>query len=97
LSHKYQELLKLRSSDEKIFLSKVDELNNVINDKQFEIEQLRNDINAKNVQLDKQESRINYFMSEVDKQKEAREQDRIRFEEDIKRINHENDEFRKTI
>jgi hypothetical protein len=36
-------------------------------------------------------------MCEVDKQKEAREHDKIMFEEDIKRINHENDEFRKTI
>lgn len=59
LSQKYQELLRTRNSDESIFQCKIDELNNVINDKHFEIEQINNDINAKNVQLDKQENRIN--------------------------------------
>lgn len=36
-------------------------------------------------------------MSEVDKQKDHREHDKIKFEDDIKRINTENDEFRKMI
>jgi len=36
-------------------------------------------------------------MSEVDKQKEERESDKIRFEDDIKRINEENNELKKII
>jgi len=36
-------------------------------------------------------------MSEVDKQKTERESDKIKFEDDIKRINQENDELKKII
>lgn len=77
--------------------NKIDCLNKKIKELKFEIEVLHNDSESKSFQIVKMEERCNKYLEAMDKLKCERDEDRIKFEKEMKDTKKENDEYKKTI